>query len=73
LETTDPALRHEMTITIALADTDHGSDILALHGGLPWRADRRQRGQLAASFTNLQRSSGAREAAGYVNGEVLWR
>ena len=33
LETTDPALRREMTIT--LADADHGTDILAVHGGLP--------------------------------------
>ena len=34
-ETTDPALRGEMTITIALADADGGTDILAVHDGLP--------------------------------------
>jgi uncharacterized protein YndB with AHSA1/START domain len=36
LETADPALRGEMTITIALADADGGgTDILAVHDGLP--------------------------------------
>ena len=35
LETTDPAMRREMTITMALADADHGTDIIAVHGGLP--------------------------------------
>src|SRR5437667_6723314 len=34
-ETTDPALQGEMTITIALADADGGTDILAVHDGLP--------------------------------------
>src|SRR2546430_2617413 len=34
-ETTDPALRGEMTITIALADADGGTDLLAVHDGLP--------------------------------------
>jgi len=34
-ETTDPALRGEMTITITLADADGGTDILAVHDGLP--------------------------------------
>jgi hypothetical protein len=34
-ETTDPTLRGEMTITIALADADGGTDVLALHDGLP--------------------------------------
>ena len=34
-ETADPALRGEMTITIALTDADDGTDILALHDGLP--------------------------------------
>jgi uncharacterized protein YndB with AHSA1/START domain len=32
-ETTDPALRGEMTIT--LADADGGTDVLAVHDGLP--------------------------------------
>jgi uncharacterized protein YndB with AHSA1/START domain len=32
-ETTDPALRGEMTIT--LADEDGGTDVLAVHDGLP--------------------------------------
>jgi uncharacterized protein YndB with AHSA1/START domain len=34
-ETTDPALRGEMTITITLADADGGTDVLAVHEGLP--------------------------------------
>jgi uncharacterized protein YndB with AHSA1/START domain len=34
-ETTDAAMRGEMTITIALADADGGTEILAVHDGLP--------------------------------------
>ena len=34
-ETTDPALRGEMRITITLADADGGTDLLAVHDGLP--------------------------------------
>src|SRR3990170_3477024 len=34
-ETADPALRGEMEITIALADADGGTDVLAVHDGLP--------------------------------------
>jgi uncharacterized protein YndB with AHSA1/START domain len=35
-ETTDPAIRGEMTITITLADADGGgTDVLAVHDGLP--------------------------------------
>ncbi|HEV7522531.1 MAG TPA: SRPBCC family protein [Candidatus Angelobacter sp.] len=34
-ETNDPAMRGEMTITITLADTDGGSDLLAVHENLP--------------------------------------
>ena len=34
-ETTDPSLRGEMTITIALADAEGGTDVLAVHDGLP--------------------------------------
>lgn len=34
-ETTDPALHGEMTITITLADADRGTDVLAVHDGLP--------------------------------------
>jgi uncharacterized protein YndB with AHSA1/START domain len=34
-ETTDPALRGEMTITIALADADGGTDVFAVHDKLP--------------------------------------
>jgi hypothetical protein len=34
-ETTDPALRGEMAITIALADADGGTDILTVHDSLP--------------------------------------
>ena len=34
-ETSDPALLGEMTITISLADADGGTEILAVHDGLP--------------------------------------
>lgn len=34
-ETADPALRGEMTITIALADVAGGTEVLAVHDGLP--------------------------------------
>ena len=34
-ETTDPALRGEMTVTITLTDADGGTDVLAVHDGLP--------------------------------------
>jgi hypothetical protein len=34
-ETTDPALHGEMTITISLADPGGGTDVLAVHDGLP--------------------------------------
>ncbi len=34
-ETTDPALRGEMTISFTLADSDGGTDVLAVHDGLP--------------------------------------
>lgn len=34
-ETTDPALRGEMTITITLSDAAGGTDILAVHDALP--------------------------------------
>ena len=34
-ETEDPALQGEMTITITLADADDGTEVLAVHGGLP--------------------------------------
>jgi uncharacterized protein YndB with AHSA1/START domain len=34
-ETADPALRGEMTITISLADADGGTEVLAVHHGLP--------------------------------------
>jgi uncharacterized protein YndB with AHSA1/START domain len=34
-ETADPALRGEMTITITLTDADGGTDIFAVHDGLP--------------------------------------
>ncbi len=34
-ETADPALRGEMTITIALSEADGGTDVLAVHDGLP--------------------------------------
>lgn len=34
-ETTDPALQGEMTITITLADANGGTDLVAVHEGLP--------------------------------------
>lgn len=34
-ETEDPALRGEMVITITLADRDGGTDLVAVHDGLP--------------------------------------
>ncbi len=34
-ETEDPALRGDMAITITLTDRDGGSDLLAVHDGLP--------------------------------------
>jgi uncharacterized protein YndB with AHSA1/START domain len=34
-ETDDPALRGEMLITITLADADGGTDLTAIHEGLP--------------------------------------
>jgi uncharacterized protein YndB with AHSA1/START domain len=34
-ETTDPAMRGEMTITITLVDADGGTDLFAVHDGLP--------------------------------------
>jgi uncharacterized protein YndB with AHSA1/START domain len=34
-ETTDPAMRGEMTITLTLTDADGGTGILAVHDGLP--------------------------------------
>ena len=34
-ETTDPAMQGEMTTTITLADVDGGTDLVALHEGVP--------------------------------------
>jgi len=34
-ETTDPALRGEMTVTWTLTDSDGGTEVVALHEGLP--------------------------------------
>jgi hypothetical protein len=34
-ETTNPALQGEMTVTTTLIDADGGTDILAVHNGLP--------------------------------------
>jgi uncharacterized protein YndB with AHSA1/START domain len=34
-ETADPALQREMTITTSLTDADGGTDVLAVHKGLP--------------------------------------
>ena len=34
-QTADPSMRGEMTITITLTETDGGTDIVAVHDGLP--------------------------------------
>jgi uncharacterized protein YndB with AHSA1/START domain len=34
-ETSDPAMQGEMTITMVLRDADGGTDLLAIHDGLP--------------------------------------
>jgi uncharacterized protein YndB with AHSA1/START domain len=34
-ETSDPSIRGEMTITYTLTDADGGTDLLAVHAGLP--------------------------------------
>ncbi|MCY1040785.1 SRPBCC family protein [Corallococcus sp. bb12-1] len=34
-ETEDPTLRGEMTITVTLVDADGGTDVIAVHDGLP--------------------------------------
>ena len=34
-ETTNPALQGEMTSTITLTDSDGGTDVVAVHEGLP--------------------------------------
>ena len=34
-ETSDPAMQGEMTITITLAEADGGTDLIAVHEGLP--------------------------------------
>jgi uncharacterized protein YndB with AHSA1/START domain len=34
-ETSDPAMRGEMTISITLTDADGGTDLVAVHDGLP--------------------------------------
>jgi hypothetical protein len=34
-EASNPALRGEMTITVTLADADGGTELLAVHEGLP--------------------------------------
>jgi uncharacterized protein YndB with AHSA1/START domain len=34
-ETTDPSMHGAMTITITLADADGGTDLVAIHEGLP--------------------------------------
>jgi len=34
-ETTDPTMQGEMTITITLADADGGTELVAIHEGLP--------------------------------------
>ena len=55
-ETNDPAMRGEMTITIMLADAEGGTELLAVHDGLP-------RGVPAADNEAGWRSSLAKLAA----------
>ena len=56
-ETTDPALRGEMTITTTLVDEDGGTDVLLVYEGLPpWvpTADNERGTRMAlAKFTAL--------------------
>jgi len=63
-ETADTALRGEMTITIALADADGGTDVVAVHDGLP-------RGLSPADNEAGWRSSLAKLAALVERGERL--
>ena len=63
-ETADPTLRGQMTITITLADANGGTEVLAVHDGLPRPADRRQRGGLAIVAREARRARrGALELA----------
>jgi uncharacterized protein YndB with AHSA1/START domain len=56
-ETEDPALRGEMTVTTTLADTDGGTEVTAVHEGLPrGRPDRGQRGRLARGARRARRA-----------------
>ena len=56
-ETTDPALRGAMTITITLADVDGGTEVLAVHDGLPPGVSRdEQRDRLADGARETRRA-----------------
>ena len=60
-ETTDPALQGEMTITTTLADADGGTDVVAVHDGLPPGVPPcRQRGRLAGGRSRSSRRSSRR-------------
>ena len=68
-ETKDPALRGEMTIAITLADGDGGTDLLAVHDGLPQGpspAGNETGGQMAlAKLAVLIETGGAGEGLDY--------
>ncbi len=54
-EADDPALQGEMTITIRLSDAPHGTELVAVHDGLPAR-ERRATGQFGdAPLAGCQR------------------
>jgi hypothetical protein len=67
-ETADPALRGEMPITFSLADADGGTEVLAVHDGLPpglpasdneagWRSSLAKLAALVEEGPNPRRSS----------------
>ena len=59
-ETIDPAMRGEMTITTTLADADGGTDLLAVHEGLPAGVDDRQQDWLENGTRETRRVSRGR-------------
>ena len=70
-ETTDPALRGEMTITISLVHADGGTNVLAVHDGLPRglpTADKRGRLEVFTRETRGARRGGPKHTGGMERG-----